>query len=108
MEELECLEARRLRNRQSVFMKVMPFLIRLVFNTVVMPTASIWNFIRAHRRHENEHGKFRVRLVEVVNETWYLGLTAFGGPPVHFQIFHKKFVEHKEGRDPWLDEQTVR
>ena len=57
---------------------------------------------------------------------WYLGLTALGGPPVHFQIvcecfpsglfdwgkdggltgpkLHRKFVEELQ----WIDEQTVR
>ena len=44
-------------------------------------------------------------LLDVLFRTWYLGFTSFGGPVVHFQIFHRKFVE---GQDPWLDEQTVR
>lgn len=43
------------------------------------------------------------RLSEVVRHTWYLGFTAFGGPPVHFQIFHARFVE----KEKWVDEQTV-
>lgn len=42
---------------------------------------------------------------EVLRRTWHYGLTAFGGPPVHFQIFYKDFVQAKE-EDPWLDEQT--
>jgi hypothetical protein len=46
------------------------------------------------------------RLVDVIPRTWDLGLTAFGGPPVHFQIFHQRFVEGKGG-PPWVDEQTV-
>jgi chromate transport protein ChrA len=36
-----------------------------------------------------------------------LGLTAFGGPPVHFQILYKRFVEGSGGRTKWIDEQTV-
>ena len=44
-------------------------------------------------------------LLDVLLRTWYLGFTSFGGPVVHFQIFHRMFVE---GQDPWLDEQTVR
>lgn len=72
-----------------------------------MPLTDIFNFVRAHSRSENDHTKFRDRLAEVVKETWYLGFTAFGGPPVHFQIFHKKFVERRTNREPWLDEQTV-
>jgi hypothetical protein len=43
------------------------------------------------------------RLGEVVRHTWYLGFTSFGGPPVHFQIFHARFVEQEK----WVDEQTV-
>ncbi|KAL4972873.1 chromate transporter-domain-containing protein [Aspergillus desertorum] len=42
------------------------------------------------------------RLSEVVRQTWYLGFTSFGGPPVHFQIFHARFVE----KEKWVDEQT--
>jgi hypothetical protein len=40
---------------------------------------------------------------------WDLGFTAFGGPPVHFQILHRRFVEGKgfQGGSKWLDEQTV-
>ncbi|KAK5991201.1 putative chromate transport protein [Cladobotryum mycophilum] len=32
---------------------------------------------------------------------WHLGFTAFGGPPVHFKIFHDKFVT----KLAWVDEQ---
>ncbi|KFA67652.1 hypothetical protein S40285_04956 [Stachybotrys chlorohalonatus IBT 40285] len=32
---------------------------------------------------------------------WHLGFTAFGGPPVHFKIFHEMFVE----KSHWIDEQ---
>ena len=44
-------------------------------------------------------------ILNVFLRTWYLGFTSFGGPVVHFQIFHRMFVE---GQNPWLDEQTVR
>lgn len=47
------------------------------------------------------------RLNDVFLRTWDLGLTAFGGPPVHFQILHGRFVEGKVGREQWVDEQTV-
>ena len=46
------------------------------------------------------------RLLEVFLRTWDLGLTAFGGPPVHFQIIYGRFVEGKGG-NKWIDEQTV-
>ncbi|KAL4998433.1 chromate transporter-domain-containing protein [Aspergillus recurvatus] len=42
------------------------------------------------------------RLLDVVRQTWDLGFTAFGGPPVHFQILHARFVE----REKWVDEET--
>ncbi|KAI9742957.1 MAG: hypothetical protein M1835_002987 [Candelina submexicana] len=40
---------------------------------------------------------------DVILGNWYLGFTSFGGPPVHFQIFHKRFVDDKK----WIDEQTI-
>ncbi|KAF4987427.1 hypothetical protein F66182_16755, partial [Fusarium sp. NRRL 66182] len=45
------------------------------------------------------------RLLDVFLRTWDLGFTAFGGPPVHFGIFHQRFVEGKTGKR-WVDEQT--
>lgn len=40
---------------------------------------------------------------------WDLGFTSFGGPPVHFQILHRRFVEGLGfgGGSKWIDEQTV-
>ncbi|KAN0086899.1 Chromate transporter domain containing protein [Elaphomyces granulatus] len=46
------------------------------------------------------------RLTDVFSRTWDLGFTAFGGPPVHFRIFHQRFVEGKGGKPTWVDEQT--
>ena len=43
-------------------------------------------------------------LLDVFIRTWYLGFASFGGPVVHFQIFHRLLVE---GQNPWIDEQTV-
>ena len=51
--------------------------------------------------------KLGARLWDVFSRTYDLGFVAFGGPPVHFQILHKRFVEG-QGKTPWLDEQTVR
>ncbi|KAJ1324407.1 chromate transporter [Microdochium nivale] len=42
------------------------------------------------------------RLWNVTQHNWHLGITAFGGPPVHFKIFHEKFVNRLE----WIDEQV--
>ncbi|CAD0109352.1 unnamed protein product, partial [Aureobasidium uvarum] len=46
------------------------------------------------------------RLADVFLRTWDLGFTAFGGPPVHFQILHQRFVESKGGYAAWVDDQT--
>lgn len=51
--------------------------------------------------------KLSDRLVDVFKRTFDLGVTAFGGPPVHFQIFHRRFVDGVGGKTPWIDEQTV-
>ena len=54
------------------------------------------------------------RILAVLAQTWDLGFTAFGGPPVHFQILHQRFVNGGSGHGSpygkpptrWLDEQT--
>jgi chromate transport protein ChrA len=58
------------------------------------------------------------RLLAVFHRTWDLGFTAFGGPPVHFTILYRRFVQSSSptsatsdnktatGHEPWLDEQT--
>ena len=50
--------------------------------------------------------KLTSRLLDVFLRTFDLGFTAFGGPPVHFQILHHRFVE-SVGKPAWIDEQTV-
>ena len=47
------------------------------------------------------------RIADSLSRTWHLGFTAFGGPPVHFQILYGRFVEPRDGKVPWADEQTV-
>ncbi|OAL56718.1 chromate ion transporter-like protein [Pyrenochaeta sp. DS3sAY3a] len=53
-------------------------------------------------------GKLGWRLAEVCARMWDLGFTSFGGPPVHFQILHRRFVEGEGfgGGSKWIDEQT--
>ncbi|KAI1184212.1 chromate transporter-domain-containing protein [Nemania serpens] len=46
--------------------------------------------------------KTRRRAWRVVEADWHLGLTSFGGPPVHFKILYDKYVK-KLG---WIDEQV--
>ncbi|KAI1384068.1 chromate transporter-domain-containing protein [Hypoxylon trugodes] len=41
------------------------------------------------------------RAMDTLLVNWHLGLTAFGGPPVHFKIFHDKFVLKLK----WINEQ---
>ncbi|KAI3016990.1 hypothetical protein CBS147347_10527 [Aspergillus niger] len=72
------------------------------------PISSLRALHRSSRSHAGATDPARAeeplleRLGEVVQHTWYLGFTSFGGPPVHFQIFHARFVEQEK----WVDEQT--
>jgi hypothetical protein len=77
-----------------------------------MPLSDIFHAVREYAR-DNQNAytanteKLLWRLSDVFLRTWDLGFTAFGGPPVHFQIEHQRFVEGKGGRAPWIDEQIV-
>ncbi len=78
-----------------------------------MPLLDIFQAVRDYTRDErNAHSantqKILWRLGDVFLRTWDLGFTAFGGPPVHFRIAHQRFVEGKNGKTPWIDEQIVR
>ncbi|KAF2214270.1 hypothetical protein CERZMDRAFT_95547 [Cercospora zeae-maydis SCOH1-5] len=42
----------------------------------------------------------RIPVVDMLAHNWHLGLTAFGGPTVHFQIFRELFVQKYK----WLDD----
>jgi hypothetical protein len=72
-----------------------------------------WRSHADSRRNEGNEGNegngppLARRMVDVFLRTWDLGFTAFGGPPVHFQILHGRFVEGKGGKEKWVDEQTV-
>lgn len=79
-----------------------------------MPLQSIVSSLRSHARTRRNAslqpntGKLGSRLAEVFARTWDLGFTAFGGPPVHFQILHRRFVEGVGFfGSKWIDEQTV-
>jgi hypothetical protein len=47
----------------------------ILFNMGAITVASRWNA-----------GRVAKRFWGVVEQGWYLGFTAFGGPPVHFKI----------------------
>jgi hypothetical protein len=80
-----------------------------------MAISSLISSLRAHTRTRRSAPlqanteKLEWRLVEVFTRMWDLGFTAFGGPPVHFQILHRRFVDGVGfgGGSKWLDEQTV-
>ncbi|CAG8885996.1 unnamed protein product [Penicillium egyptiacum] len=61
---------------------------------------------RVSRENEGSGKPLPNRLLDVFLRTWDLGFTAFGGPPVHFQILHSRFVEGKGDKEKWVDEQT--
>ena len=79
-----------------------------------MPLQSIISSLRAHARARQSvalqanTGTLRWRLTDVLANMWDLGFTAFGGPPVHFQILHRRFVDGLgHAGSKWIDEQTV-
>lgn len=63
--------------------------------------------VRDSRTLPSEKNSLPHRLLDVFLRIWDLGFTAFGGPPVHFQILHSRFVQGKGGKEKWVDEQTV-
>jgi hypothetical protein len=78
-----------------------------------MPLHSIISSLRRSRRDapslQANTETLRWRLLEIFMRMWDLGFTSFGGPPVHFQILHRRFVEGVgvQGGSKWLDYQTV-
>lgn len=87
----------------------------MLLTTPISRYASSLDLLRqkwsSHRgsRHEDGNAKpLLSSLIDVFLRTWDLGFTAFGGPPVHFQILHARFVEGQGDKEKWVDEQTVR
>lgn len=80
--------------------------------SITQNLAGLKSLIRRHRSRRTPRAEtdgdesLLSRLLDVFLRTWDLGFTAFGGPPVHFRIFHQRFVEGKTG-EKWVDEQTV-
>lgn len=79
---------------------------------LLAPLRTLHAYTRSHPISPSTPGgantsKLALRLADVVSRTWDLGFTAFGGPPVHFQILHRRFVEGKDGGPAWVDETTV-
>ncbi|EKG17479.1 Chromate transporter [Macrophomina phaseolina MS6] len=64
---------------------------------------------QAREQSTSPHGNHKTlpnRLADVLVRTWDLGFTSFGGPAVHFQILHQRFVAGRGGKQKWADEQT--
>ncbi|KAF8639884.1 hypothetical protein AX17_001138 [Amanita inopinata Kibby_2008] len=62
-----------------------------------------------HSSNDNQSPKapgLKERLRDVFLRMYDLGFIGFGGPPVHIQIVHDRFVEGV-GPSPWIDEQTA-
>lgn len=72
-----------------------------------MPLQDLYHAIRDYSSSRANSPKLAWRLSEVLVRTWDLGFTAFGGPPVHFQILYGRFVEGIGAGSKWIDEQTV-
>ncbi|CAI7600342.1 unnamed protein product [Penicillium viridicatum] len=83
----------------------MPLLRR--FSQVITPLQSLRSILHESAQRETyPNAGIAHRLWDVVSQTWDLGFTAFGGPPVHFQIYHARFVEGQGGKEKWIDEET--
>lgn len=78
-----------------------------------MPLHSMISSLRAQTRRRRAGAlqanteKLGWRMADVFLNMWDLGFTAFGGPPVHFQILHRRFVDGEgHSGSKWIDEQT--
>lgn len=75
-------------------------------NLWTAPSPTIWHAMPASAiLSAIVKSKLFQRFSDVFLRTWDLGFTSFGGPPVHFQILHRRFVNGL-GKTPWIDEQT--
>jgi hypothetical protein len=66
-----------------------------------------WRSHAESRQNDGNEDSLARRMIDVFLRTWDLGFISFGGPPVHFQILYRRFVEGKGEKQKWLDEQTV-
>lgn len=89
-QELEALSAWRLEPISTVVLRLIARLVTHVF-------CSRTKF------DQMSPPSLAIRLAKTVRHTWHLGFTSFGGPPVHFGILYRRFVE----RQGWVSQQTV-
>jgi chromate transport protein ChrA len=70
--------------------------------------SSTWSSFRSRIQHGRSKifpsGEMvsKIPMLDMLAHNWSLGFTSFGGPTVHFQIFHRLFVDDFK----WLDEAT--
>lgn len=68
--------------------------------------SSTWSALRStirdgrNRMFPSGDAVHAVPVLDMIVHNWSLAFTSFGGPTVHFQIFHRLFVEHYR----WIDE----
>ena len=79
-------------------------LARTGFSSLFIPPGSV----RLYQRDQDNsctanRNTLSFRLLDVFLRTWHLGATSFGGPPVHYAIIHRQFVEEHNDYAPWLD-----
>ncbi|KAF2837856.1 putative chromate ion transporter [Patellaria atrata CBS 101060] len=91
----------------------LPIYLPPAFPLTTMPLTDITTALRdlqsRYAANASARGKRNLgaRLGEVFLRYWDLGFTAFGGPPVHFQILHERFVVGGSGSGlKWIDEAT--
>jgi hypothetical protein len=100
----QCLSTRSVTDKKSCNMLLQSLLSQYVRFTQSLSRK--WS-IHALSQQNDSQRSIGHRLTDVFLRTWDLGFTAFGGPPVHFQILHSRFVEGKGGKEQWVDERTV-
>jgi chromate transport protein ChrA len=99
------LEIELAPDRRRRFLQTDPVATRRMSETTMAATHSTIESISEPLSPEPDASPLVPRLLAVFRRTWDLGFTSFGGPPVHFQILHRRFVASKPSRR-WLDEQT--
>lgn len=73
-----------------------------------MPLHDLFIAVRDHARDQRQAYQASTkilawRIADVVSRTWDLGFTSFGGPAVHFQLLHRRFVDSNGREAPWVD-----
>ena len=62
---------------------------------------------QTHRNGDPRPRTLFSRLVLTFRATWDLWIFSFGGPPVHYQIFYRRFVQTDDEKMKWADDKMV-